>query len=344
MMKSIVFFNNKGGVGKTTLTCNVVSFLSKHMGKRVLLIDADPQCNATQAILSENQCEEMYINGNPLKKKTLFDYLAPIEAGDSRIFETIEPISSSENKYQIDLIPGHPKMSLVEDQLSSAWSELQAGTPSGYRVTNWCSQLFNQVQDKYDLIVFDVGPSLGALNRTVILSSDNLITPLGCDIFSILGVQNITSWISAWKRQYDRAIAQVKEDRPEIIQSYPLIHDTSKKFRFAGYSVQQYVTRSFKSGKRPVKAYDRIMNQIPIVIEQNLLNLRPTSESKGQVNLGDIPFLYSLVPLAQAERSPIHELNLNARLVGSQYQQVEDYRNIMKMFCEKLMTNIGEAI
>jgi len=60
-MKSLVFFNNKGGVGKTTLTCNVVSYLNMNMGKRVLQIDADPQCNATQAILSEEECSNIYL-------------------------------------------------------------------------------------------------------------------------------------------------------------------------------------------------------------------------------------------------------------------------------------------
>jgi cellulose biosynthesis protein BcsQ len=59
-MKTVVFFNNKGGVGKTTLACNVVSFLNLYKCKRVLLIDADPQCNATQAILSEDECERIY--------------------------------------------------------------------------------------------------------------------------------------------------------------------------------------------------------------------------------------------------------------------------------------------
>jgi cellulose biosynthesis protein BcsQ len=58
-MKSIVFFNNKGGVGKTTLSCNIASFLNDKMGKRTLLIDADPQCNATQSILSDEICEEI---------------------------------------------------------------------------------------------------------------------------------------------------------------------------------------------------------------------------------------------------------------------------------------------
>jgi cellulose biosynthesis protein BcsQ len=76
-MKSLVFFNNKGGVGKTTLACNVVSFLNTQKGKRALLIDADPQCNATQSILSDETCEDIYLNENP-EYETIFSCLSPL--------------------------------------------------------------------------------------------------------------------------------------------------------------------------------------------------------------------------------------------------------------------------
>ena len=339
-MKSVVFFNNKGGVGKTTLTCNVVSFLTKHKGKRVLLIDSDPQCNATQALLSDEICESLYLSSSP-PIKTLFDYMAPIEAGEPSISGTPQPLLGTQNLFGTDLIPGHPKMSLVEDKLSSAWNELQAGTPSGYRISNWCSQLFAHLAPRYDLIVFDVGPSLGALNRTVILSCDYLITPFGCDIFSLLGIQNISSWIKGWKRQYDRGLQNARDDRPDILTTYPIILDTDRKFRFAGYSVQQYVTKTFKTGKRPVGAYDRIMKRIPSTVSENLDFLKPPGTPVDALELGHIPFLYSLVPLAQSQRAPIHALGKTGKLVGSQYKQVEDYQGLMGRFCDRLLANIG---
>lgn len=339
-MKSIAFFNNKGGVGKTTLTCNVASYLNLNMGRRVLLIDADPQCNATQALLSDEICQDLYLSKSP-PAKTLFDYLAPIEAGEPAIQAPINPHLGTKNAFGTDLIPGHPKMALVEDKLSSAWNELQAGTPSGYRTSNWCSQLFDCIRDRYEFVIFDVGPSLGALNRTVILSSDFMVTPFGCDIFSLLGIQNISSWIRGWKKQYDRSINHAREDRPEILASYPVISDTNKHFRFVGYSVQQYVTKTFATGKRPVRAYENIMERIPKTVEQNLKYLKPPPLSAEDLSLGHIPFLYSMVPLAQANRVPIHNLQKTGRLVGSQYKQVEAYREIMAEFCKKLLKNIG---
>jgi len=232
-------------------------------------------------------------------------------------------------------------MSLVEDKLSSAWGAMNSGTPSGYRITNWCSQLFQQLQSRYDLIIFDVGPSLGALNRTILLSSDFLVTPFGCDIFSLLGIQNIASWLKGWKRQYDRSIVHATEDRPNIVTDYPLVIQSNDKFRFAGYSVQQYVTRSFKEGKRPVKAYDRILKEIPSTVEKELKFLQPVNLQPNDLELGHIPFLYSLVPLAQAQRVPIHGLRESGKLIGNQFKQVESYYELMKIFCDKLIRNTG---
>jgi cellulose biosynthesis protein BcsQ len=341
-VKSIVFFNNKGGVGKTTLACNVVAYLNKYKSKRVLLVDSDPQCNATQALLTDEICEELYLSHRP-PARTLFDYLAPIEAGESAIASSPSPYLGTHNQFGTDLIPGHPKMSLIEDKLSGAWNELQAGTPSGYRVSNWCSQLFSALESRYDLVLFDVGPSLGALNRTVILSCDFLVTPFGCDIFSLLGIQNISSWMKGWKRQYDRAVSNVSEDRPELLSTYPIITETDTKFRLAGYSVQQYVTKTFKTGRRPVRAYDRIMKEIPGTVKKYLDFLKPDSIQVEDLELGHIPFLYSLVPLAQAQRTPIHDLGKSGRLVGSQFKQVESYQRLMEDFCNRLLRNVGMA-
>jgi cellulose biosynthesis protein BcsQ len=340
-MKALVFFNNKGGVGKTTLACNVAAYLSHKKNKRVLLVDADPQCNATQIVLSEDECQEIYLGDRAKEHLTLFDLLSSVEAGEPTLKGPVNPILGTTNRFGCDLIPGHPRMSLVEDKLSVAWDAMQGGTPAGFRASNWCAQLFEHVSSRYDVVIFDVGPSLGALNRTVILAADFLITPFGCDIFSLLGIQNISSWIQLWKKQYDRALEHAKEDRPDVLEQYPIIKDTDAKFRFAGYSVQQYVTKSFKSGKRPVKAYDRIMAEIPTAVTASLGSFKPQGLGDEGLSLGHIPFMYSLIPLAQSQRSPIHKLRDLSVLVGNQYGQAQEYAKLMESLCTQLLTNIG---
>ncbi|ENE1253171.1 AAA family ATPase [Stenotrophomonas maltophilia] len=340
-MKSIVFFNNKGGVGKTTLACNVVAYLNSELGKRVLLVDADPQCNATQAVLDDATCQEIYADGSPIK--SLYAYLRPIEHGESQIDRQIVPILAKDNRFQTDIIPGHPRLSIIEDQLSDAWTGLQARQIGGYRVTNWCKQLLGEVADKYDYVVFDVGPSLGALNRSVILACDYIVTPFGCDIFSLLGIRNISTWIASWKQQYDRSIEDGMTDHPGVLEGYPIVVDTTKHFRFIGYSVQQYVTRTFKSGRRPVKSYDQIMREIPGTVDDAMTFLRAHKLESKDLELGHIPNLFSLVPMAQSAKSPIHKLNSADGVIGSQYAQVESYTRTLSAVCLKLLNNLHKA-
>lgn len=338
-MKSVAFFNNKGGVGKTTLACNTVSYLNMHKNKRVLLIDADPQCNATQSILDDDICEEIYLNESKAYK-TLHTYLAPLDLGDAGIDTNAVPLLGSGNRFRTDIIPGHPRMSIIEDRLSEAWSGLQGRDIRGYRITNWATQLLKSLEDRYDIVVFDVGPSLGALNRSVILACDYIVTPFGCDIFSLLGIKNISGWIKSWQIQYDRSIKDGRDDHPGIFDQYPIVQSTDEKFRFAGYSVQQYITKTFKTGRRPVKSYEKIMQQIPATVHEAMQFLYPTMAAGAELELAHIPNLFSLVPMAQSAKAPIHDLTSADGLVGSQYSQAKAYGELMDGFCDRLIKNL----
>jgi cellulose biosynthesis protein BcsQ len=338
-MKSIAFFNNKGGVGKTTLACNLVSFLNQYKKKRVLLIDADPQCNATQVILSDEECENIYVEEDS-KKPTLYSYLQPLEFGEPEVKLAITPLLGTSNRFGTDIVPGHPRMSIVEDRLSDAWHDLQGRDVRGYRISNWCHQLLDQLKDKYDLVVFDVGPSLGALNRSVILACDYIVTPFGCDIFSLLGIKNISQWIKTWDMQYQRSVADGMTMHSEAFDKFLIIQDTSIKHRFLGYSVQQYVSRKFKTGLRPVKSYDEIMKLIPDTVLEAMHPFIKETLPKENLELGRIPYLYSLVPMAQAAKAPIHALTSADGVVGNQYAQVQAYQALMSTLCDKLLRNL----
>jgi len=339
-LKSIVFFNNKGGVGKTTLACNIAAFLNDQMDKRVLLVDADPQCNSTQSILSDDICEEIYLT-NESRYHTLYNFVLPLEEGEPKISLEIEPMLASQNRYLSDIIPGHPRMSIIEDRLSDAWGKSQSGDIGGIRITNWCSQLIKKFADRYDIIIFDVGPSLGALNRTILLSCDFILSPFGCDIFSLLGIKNISQWIKNWDKLYIRAIEYLRDQSPDAVDKFEIIASTENKFRLVGYSVQQYIMRSFVDGQRPVKAYDKIMQQIPETIRSSLDFLIPEYHKEKDLELGHIPYLYSLIPMAQSAKAPIHTLEYGDGVRGSQSKQVKSYASLMHSVCSKLLENMG---
>lgn len=111
-MKSIAFFNNKGGVGKTTLVTNLAAYLALEMNKRVLVIDADPQCNATQAMFSDSFVDKKYSNKNSF---TIYKIVQPLAAGKG-YSAALSPERS--DRFGVDVLIGDPRLALSEDVLA----------------------------------------------------------------------------------------------------------------------------------------------------------------------------------------------------------------------------------
>jgi cellulose biosynthesis protein BcsQ len=343
-MKTVAFFNNKGGVGKTTLTCNIAAQFATKFRKRVLLIDCDPQCNSTQLVLPEEDIENLYAPLQPVVS-TILHVVQPIETGDAGINVDVQPFLGSQNRFGVDLIAGHPIMSVVEDRLSQAWADSTSGEIGGLRKTNWCALLCDSFAKKYDVAFLDLGPSLGSLNRSVLLGSDYFVTPMGGDIFSIVGIRNIAYWLNVWIGSYRNAVALCEEHRfPGRIAEFALRTDVRIQKGFTGYTVQQYITKSYKGVRRPTVAFERILKNVPIEIQQNLGPFFADGLTIDSVKLGDVPNLYSLIALAQTANAPLISLSSKDGLVGSQYQQSEDYVKLIARVAEALAKNIGETI
>ncbi len=340
-MKSIAFFNNKGGVGKTTLSCNIAAHFANHLRKRVLVIDCDPQCNASQLILSDERCQEIYRLERVSDDPTLLSVMGPISDGDASISTGTTPELSSRNRFGVDLLPGHPAMSVVEDRLSTAWNDLRAAEVGGFRITNWFPQLLAQVSARYDVVVVDLGPSLGPLTRSVLLGSDYFATPMGCDIFSIVGIQNMGQWLSRWIEDYERHLEHFRTEREDALNRFQIQTQLSVKHGFAGYTVLQYITKSREGQRRATIAFEDILAQIPGVVENSLGNFFVNGLTTETSHLGDIPNLFSLVPLAQSAHAPIISLESRDGLAGGQYKQQEVYAHFIQEVGNKLARNVG---
>lgn len=346
-MKVITFFNNKGGVGKTTLTTNLASYLQKEKKKKILVIDADPQANTTQMVVTPEKWEDFY--GDKKFRDTIIKIFDPLlYDGEPTMNPEINLYKGEEGNFGFDLIPGDPEMSFVEDRLSNSWIDATKGDITGARVTNWLNILIDFYRDKYDYLIIDVGPSLGALNRSILLNSQYFVTPMGSDIFSLMGIKNIAIWIINWQKEYDRGIVFLKESlgsRVSQIQKHKILPSTVSMTRLAGYSVQQYNSRKFKDGKRPVKAYDMIISQIyPTILEHmtDLIDKKLISEK--QLHLGDTPYLNSIIPIAQSSNFPLYALTAAEGIRGAQGSNVEEYRDMLEKITLQLMKNIGDPL
>lgn len=340
-MKSVAVFNNKGGVGKTTLLCNLAAYLALKENLRVLLVDCDPQCNSTQLVMGEKFASNFYWKDHQDPTTTIADLMQPIQEGDSEVSDDFVPISRLRNRFGCDLIAGHPSFSFLEDKLSLAWSSVSAGEIGGYRKTNWARSLCAMVSKDYDLVLFDVGPSLGAINRSVLLGCDYFITPMGSDIFSILGLRNIQRWLAEAIRTYEHGVARCNELTPGGLDKYKVPRAPSIKNGFIGYTLNQYLTKS-KGGERiATDRYEEILRKVPQEIDQLKNQFGSDTLKNHDAKLGDVPHMYSLIPLAQTRSAPIGELTSRDGIVGSHYRMIENYEVRISEIAENFQKNIG---
>jgi cellulose biosynthesis protein BcsQ len=342
-MKSIVFFNNKGGVGKTTLTGNVAAYIAQKRGKRVCIVDCDPQCNVTQLVLGDEKTIELYWGGQTPKNKkysTVLDVVQPIMDGDASISTNAILQLSSENRFGVDLLPGHPRLSAVEDVLSRAWTDLTASKIGGFRITFWLKAFLKSIETRYDYVFIDVSPSLGSINRSVLISVDHFLTPLGSDIFSLLGIRNIAQWTTTWLSEYKTAYENTQTKYPEQILRYEIPEIPSMSDGYIGYTMQQYITKSKQGKRRATVAFENIIERVPQEVSQNLNKYLPESLRQKPIHLGDVPNLYSIIPLAQNVRAPIFALQSKDKLVGAQFQQAIKYADLIADVANKIVENI----
>lgn len=320
-VKSVAFFNNKGGVGKTTLLCNVAAFASIYHNKNICVVDADPQCNATQYFFEEDVIQEIYGN-----------------AGEFTIYKVIEPLSLGEGytdriktrrakRFKVDVVVGDPKLALTEDLLARDWADAKAGEIRGIKTSLVFSSLLERLR-KYDYVFFDVSPSLGALNRSIMLSSDYFVSPVSLDIFSLKAFENIAVWIDEWWSDWDRGLKGVKPAR-----TVPNLH--YNKPEFVGYVTQQYLAKKDSEGqRRAVQAYEAIRMQIDDIIVKNKL---AANLNAGAYQIGTVPNLFSLVPMSQSKHAPIFELGGKDGVVGAHFSKVKDAKKIFSEVAEGLL-------
>ncbi len=342
-MKTISLFNNKGGVGKTTTLVNMAGYLAKKCDKKVLILDLDPQSNSTQAILPETEWKRFY--GKEADRKTIYDSFKKIKMGLGEFLESEIPVKESENKYGVALFPGHPKMSLIDDEMAKSWAQVLSGTPSGFIAQNWLNKFKRQFQNQYDYLLIDMGPALGALNRSVLLNSDYFITPMASDIFSLIGISNIGDWIKSWKDAYMRGIENFKassDDYDDTVSEYLINCDVDNTTMFAGYSIQQYSKRKFATGERPTKAYESVITQFHGEVVNSLGDIARPGIEDHELKIGDIPYVYSVIPLSQLSKTPIFELTYSEGIRGNQTSSVEEYSEYMNRLVKGFLRNIGE--
>ncbi|EON79109.1 phage-related regulatory protein cII [Lunatimonas lonarensis] len=332
-MKSIIFFNNKGGVGKTTTVYHVAWMLSE-LGIRTVAIDLDPQSNLTSMFLSPERLEEVYENNLPV---TVVDSIIPVLSGDPYIPVHIEEVNDN-----LGLVMGNLTLSTFEDSLSDAWLKCLNGDIYSFRLNSIFNTIFQDAATKFnaDYVLIDVGPNLGAINRAVTISSDFIVMPVASDLFSLQGIKNLGITLNTWKRQWN----QRKELKPDNL-SFQIPSNQSIPI---GYIVMQYSAKE----SRPVKSYLKWANRIPSVFADYVFGkpVKINSVEDDDYCISLLRHYRSLAPMSMESHKPIFLLKPADGAIGAHvyavqksYQEFESLtKNILERCQLPLTTSNGQ--
>jgi cellulose biosynthesis protein BcsQ len=308
-VKSLAFFNNKGGVGKTSLVYHL-AWTYSDLGVRVLVADLDPQANLTASFLDEDAIDLLWQDQN--SPNTVSGCLRPLIEGTGDVAEP----KLREITDRLSLIPGDLTLSAFEDQLSSEWPNCLEGQPRAFRVISafWRIVRSAAVSTNADLVLMDVGPNLGAINRAALIASDFVAVPLSPDLYSLQGLRNLGPTLRQWREGWEERLRK----KPSSLSTELPKGDMQP----IGYIVLQHAVRL----DRPVKAYDRWIARIPgeyrdAVLEQS--SARAPSVSEDPNCLAQLKHYRSLMPLAQEARKPMFHLRAADGAIGAHAQAVQ---------------------
>ncbi len=314
----IAFFNNMGSVGKTTLVYHLAHMMAE-LGNRVLMVDLDPQANLTAMGLSEERLEELWSESVD-HRQSVFGCVRPILRG----IGDIEDPHVELLKEGLTLIPGDLGLSTFEDKLADAWPRALDRDEAAFRTLSSFHRLvaIGACRQQAEVVLFDVGPNLGAINRTALLAADFVVTPLAPDLFSLQGLRSLgptlIGWRGSWQDLLNRDISPVRGN------STPDLDLPAGKMQPLGYVVMQASMRL----SRPVQTYQRWVRRMPGVYHESVLGdtKQPESADADPWCLGVMKPYQNLMPLAQDARKPMFQLRPADGAIGAHMDAVQRCR------------------
>ena len=308
MATRITLFNHKGGVSKTTTAFNLGWMLAEK-GKKVILVDADPQCNLTGMVLDyrgPTALEDLYAEE---KDRNLRDGLAPAFESRPEPLKAVEclPVEGRDGLW---LLPGHIGISEYEVTLGIA-QELSGTIQTLQNLPGSITRFLELTSEKHnaDYVLIDLNPSLSSLNQNLLMTSHCFIIPTNPDYFSAMAIQSLAKVLPSWRNWAQRAASlQVLRD---AVYPFP---DVAPKL--LGTIVQNYRPR--REGV-PASAFatwikeinDHVTNHlIPALSAIDMAFAKAVYEEHNLDGfcLCQIPDFNSLIAMSQKHQTPIFAL------------------------------------
>lgn len=341
----IAFFNSKNGVGTTSLVYHV-AWMCADMGLRVVAADLDPQANLTAAFLDEEYLEEIW--SDRTGPSTVFGCVRPLLAGtgdvaDPQLQYLDEQLSFLSNSPVVpSLLAGDLALSGFEDELSAQWPQCLGGggVERAFRVISAFWRILQSASANHrdgpaEVILVDLGPNRGAINRAALIAADFVVVPLAPDLFSLQGLHNLGPTLRQWRSEWN--------DRRSKKPSAADFELPSGNMTPIGYIVLQHAVRM----DRPVKAYERWIGQIPNVFEEVVLG----QSGSGAVSVSSDPNCLSLVkhyrslmPMAQEARKPVFFLKPADGAIGGHGAAVQSAYKDFQDLAHKILTHCSVTV
>lgn len=325
----IAFFNNKGGVGKTSLVYHL-AWMYRDLGLNVLAADFDPQANLTSAFLDEERLEEIWLA--PDQPNTVFRCFQPLIRGIGDIAEPIAQVIDE----GLWLLNGDLQLSSFEDDLSAEWPGCLDRKERSFRVISAFWRLLQKAaaQQQSDIILIDLGPNLGAINRSALIAADYVVVPLSPDLFSLQGLKNLGPTLQRWREEWQERID--KNPAPDL-------RIPSGQMQPIGYIILQHAVRL----DRPVKAFQRWIERIPDTYHQEVLREADSHDTDITTDPSCLALLknyQSLMPMAQEAHKPIFRLKPADGAIGSHIAAVQNVYWDFKALAQSIAQQINLEI
>lgn len=322
----LAFFNNKGGVGKTSLVYHL-AHMCADMGRRSLVVDLDPQANLTAAFLDDDRLEELWPDGP--HPQTMFGCIEPLlrGVGDIEREPHTEPVDSN-----LGLLVGDLALARFEDELSAQWPLCLDGKERAFRVVSafWRLMQSAALRTRADFVLVDLGPNLGAINRAALVAADFLVVPLTPDLFSLQGLRNLGPTVRSWRGEWQERLKRGPAD----------LALPAGRIEPVGYVVMQHAVRLDRSAK----AYERWVDRIPEVYATEVVGETAAARPAGQMDdhcIGMVKHYRSLMPMAQEARKPMFHLRPADGAIGSHASAAQDARENFRTIAEAIMDRCG---
>ena len=324
-------------------------------GKRVMVVDCDPQCNLTGVFLGDVDADEYPFESNdPQKPRNIRDSVRPAFESRPYIIEPTE-LYASPKQSNLFLMPGHVGLSEYESQLAVA-HELSNTLSALQNIPGALHYSINKTgkQNSIDYALVDMSPSLGAINQNLFMTSDAFIIPMAPDLFSSMALKSLARTLPKWGEWGRKAASNL------ILKAadYPFPDVTPK---YLGSTVQNFRKRS-RDGEeaKPTQAFqkwfDRLAearsNDLLVALDEAKMLLPNATYLKAEARpdkfLMEIGSLDGLIATAQELAKPVFAIDLDhdtsyRGVVGENYQtKIDDVAARFKSGAEKVIALTAE--